>query len=177
MRHSPLAWSNAKRRSRALSAEGVSTRERTSGTCRSYFALRATLCLAFLMPAFAHAQPVRFMLHGNMSHELPTEEYLRFVEEAKPDILVMGVFDQRLYVLANAKKPIDPQEHLAKWKFRYRVVYRWRNCSVERQPERSDLGRRRPGASNHSGDGRLGGSRPAGSAWAVRRADLEGVYP
>ena len=68
----------------------------------------------------ANAQPVRFMLHGNMSHELPTEEYLRFVEEAKPDVLIMGVFDQRLYALAspaNAKKaPIDPAAHFAKWK-------------------------------------------------------------
>lgn len=80
-----------------------------------------TLCVAFLFPAVALAQPVRFMLHGNMSHELPTEEYLRFVEEAKPDILVMGVFDQRLYSLAvpaakSKKAPIDPAEHLAKWK-------------------------------------------------------------
>ncbi|MBM3997251.1 MAG: hypothetical protein FJ303_24345 [Planctomycetes bacterium] len=67
------------------------------------------------------ARPVRFMLHGNMSHELPTEEYLRFVEEAKPDILIMGVFDQRLYSLAspsaNSKKPpLDPVEHLVRWK-------------------------------------------------------------
>jgi hypothetical protein len=81
-----------------------------------------TLCAALLVPvSIAHAQPVRFMLHGNMSHELPTDEYLRFVEEARPDILVMGVFDQRLYSLASpaakSKKPaIDPVEHLAKWK-------------------------------------------------------------
>ncbi len=80
-----------------------------------------TLCVAFLIPTSAHAQPVRFMLHGNMSHELPTEEYLQFVEEARPDILVMGVFDQRLYSLtspaAKSKKPpLDPGEHLAKWK-------------------------------------------------------------
>src|ERR1051325_9385140 len=79
------------------------------------------LCVALLSPAIGHAQPVRFMLHGNMSHELPTEEYLRFVEEAKPDILVMGVFDQRLYALAapaakSKKPPINPAEHLAKWK-------------------------------------------------------------
>ena len=39
-----------------------------------------TLCAVLLISAsIAHAQPVRFMLHGNMSHELPTEEYLRFV--------------------------------------------------------------------------------------------------
>ena len=79
-------------------------------------------CIFLLAPgAFVQAQPVRFMLHGNMSHELPTEEYLRFVEEAKPDILVMGVFDQRLYALPSpalkAKKAaVNPVEHLAKWK-------------------------------------------------------------
>lgn len=79
----------------------------------------AWCCIAVLATT-AHAQdakPVRFMLHGNMSHDLPTEEYLRFVEEARPDILIMGVFDQRLYSLAARKKtPIDPAEHLAKWK-------------------------------------------------------------
>ena len=37
------------------------------------------------------------MLHGGMTHEPPSEEYLRFVEQVKPDILVIGVFDQRLY--------------------------------------------------------------------------------
>lgn len=78
-------------------------------------------CVLLVIPALVAAQPVRFMLHGNMSHELPTEEYLRFVEEAKPDILIMGVFDQRLYAIASpgpkTKKPaIDPVEHLAKWK-------------------------------------------------------------
>src|SRR5262249_19010934 len=67
------------------------------------------------------AKPVRFMLHGNMSHELPTEDYLRFVEEVQPDILIMGVFDQRLYSLSvpakkSTKKPIDPHELLGKWK-------------------------------------------------------------
>lgn len=71
--------------------------------------------------AFAQPRPVRFMLHGNMSHELPTEEYLKFVEKAKPDILIMGVFDQRLYSLTSPnaktkKPPLDPVEHLAKWK-------------------------------------------------------------
>ncbi|MSQ96122.1 MAG: hypothetical protein EXR98_16430 [Gemmataceae bacterium] len=83
------------------------------------------VCVAFILSGFVSAQestkPVRFMLHGNMSHELPTEEYLRFVEEARPDILIMGVFDQRLYALAapapNSKKPpLDAAEHLAKWK-------------------------------------------------------------
>src|SRR4051794_16971424 len=61
------------------------------------------LVLAGLLatPLAAPGQPVRFMLHGNMSHDLPTEEYLRFVEEVQPDILVMGVFDQRLYALAS----------------------------------------------------------------------------
>ena len=78
------------------------------------------LCGVLIVPALAHSQPVRFMLHGNMSHELPTEEYLRFVEEAKPDILVMGVFDQRLYSLASPpakskKAPLDPAELLVKW--------------------------------------------------------------
>jgi len=79
-------------------------------------------CVLWCIPfSFAHAQSVRFMLHGNMSHELPTEEYLRFVEEARPDILIMGVFDQRLYALAapsakSKKPPLNPDEHLAKWK-------------------------------------------------------------
>jgi len=68
-------------------------------------------------------KPVRFMLHGNMSHELPTEEFLQFVERIKPDILVMGVFDQRLYSTAYpptdrkpAKEPLSPDELLAGWK-------------------------------------------------------------
>lgn len=82
------------------------------------------ISLALTLPALTQAQdakPIRFMLHGNMSHDLPTEEYLRFVEEARPDALIMGVFDQRLYALAapaaKAKKvPLDPVEHLAKWK-------------------------------------------------------------
>ncbi|MBI2803482.1 MAG: hypothetical protein HYX68_00680 [Planctomycetes bacterium] len=80
--------------------------------------------LAVLLPTIVHGQdaarPVRFMLHGNMSHELPTEEYLRFVEEAQPDILIMGVFDQRLYSLASPpakskRAPLDVAAHLAKW--------------------------------------------------------------
>lgn len=84
-----------------------------------------TICLAAVFAGMVNAQesakPVRFMLHGNMSHELPTEEYLRFVEEARPDILIMGVFDQRLYALAapaakSKKAPLDPVEHLGKWK-------------------------------------------------------------
>jgi hypothetical protein len=79
-----------------------------------------TLCLTLSIAPVVHAQPVRFMLHGNMSHELPTEEYLRFVEEVNPDILIMGVFDQRLYSLASASKAkqagIDPMEHLLRWK-------------------------------------------------------------
>ncbi len=67
------------------------------------------------------AKPVRFMLHGNMSHELPSEEFLRFVERVQPDILIMGVFDQRLYSLASPvaqtkNKALDSREILAGWK-------------------------------------------------------------
>lgn len=87
-----------------------------------------TFCLSMpillLCSSFAQTQeqrPIRFMLHGNMSHELPTEDYLRFVERVQPDILVMGVFDQRLYALAGPSpagksKPLDPVAHLARWK-------------------------------------------------------------
>src|SRR5437867_2252988 len=72
-------------------------------------------------PPAPAARPIRFMLHGNMSHEPPTEDYLRFVEQLKPDILIMGVFDQRLYALAapanpKGKGPQDPAQLLARWK-------------------------------------------------------------
>jgi hypothetical protein len=73
-------------------------------------------------PAPAAPPPIRFMLHGNMSHELPTEEYLRFVERIKPDILVMGLFDQRLYATAAPGEPkpknppLPPGEILYRWK-------------------------------------------------------------
>lgn len=64
---------------------------------------------------------VRTMLHGNMTYDLPTEDYLRFVERIKPDILIMGVFDQRLYATAapgepKPKSPPLPGELLARWK-------------------------------------------------------------
>src|SRR5438874_2067000 len=68
------------------------------------------LILLTVPTAAAESRPIRFLLHGNMSHELPTEEYLRFVEQIKPDILVMGVFDQRLYA-----QP-EPEKLLARWK-------------------------------------------------------------
>ncbi len=88
---------------------------------KHYLAICAVVALAGFVNAQESRKPVRFMLHGNMSHELPTEEYLRFVEQAQPDILIMGVFDQRLYALAapgakSKKAPLDPAEHLAKWK-------------------------------------------------------------
>jgi hypothetical protein len=54
--------------------------------------------------------PIRTMLHGGMTHEPPTVGYLEFVEQVKPDILVMGVFDQRLY-----SQPA-PMELLTRWK-------------------------------------------------------------
>ena len=83
-----------------------------------------TVCL---LPLSALAQqpatpkPVRLMLHGNMSHEPPTEEYLRFVEAVQPDILIMGVFDQRLYSLQfpsaqSKQKALSPDMLLAQWK-------------------------------------------------------------
>ena len=70
------------------------------------------LLLAILAPAAYSADPlpIRTMLHGGMTHEPPTEAYLKFVEQVKPDVLVMGVFDQHLYA-----QPA-PAELLARWK-------------------------------------------------------------
>lgn len=66
------------------------------------------------------AKPVRYMLHGGMSPEPPTEAYLKFVEQVKPDVLVAGAFDQRLYALAVPSDPKhkaqSPAELLARWK-------------------------------------------------------------
>ncbi len=66
------------------------------------------------------AKPVRYMLHGGMSPEPPTEEYLKFVERVKPDVLVAGAFDQRLYALAAPTNPKAkaqaPAELLTRWK-------------------------------------------------------------
>lgn len=59
--------------------------------------LSRSLLLLVLLGTARGADAPRFLLHGNMSHEPPTEDYLRFVEQVKPDVLIMGVFDQRLY--------------------------------------------------------------------------------
>ena len=69
----------------------------------------------------AQEPSLRLMLHGNMSHELPSEDYLEFVERARPDMLIMGVFDQRLYAAAfpsvpGKGKPVSVAAHLGKWK-------------------------------------------------------------
>ena len=44
--------------------------------------------------------PVRTILHGTMSPEPPTEKFLSFVERIKPDVVITGAFDQRLYATA-----------------------------------------------------------------------------
>ncbi len=69
----------------------------------------------------AEPKPVRLMVHGQMSAEPPSEEFLRFLEELRPDVVVTGVFDQRLYSLAypppdSKAKPSAPAELLARWK-------------------------------------------------------------
>src|SRR5438552_13472697 len=70
--------------------------------------------LLFAGPAGAADPPgVRFLLHGNMSHEPPTEEYLRFVEQVKPDVLIMGVFDQRLYAQPKHAELLDRWKQVA----------------------------------------------------------------
>jgi hypothetical protein len=64
-------------------------------------------------------QQIHLILHGSMSPELPTEDYLRFVERVRPDVLITGVFDQRLYATAapSGKKPAaDPRGLLMRWK-------------------------------------------------------------
>lgn len=131
------------------------------------------ILLALVLPAFASAQPVRFMLHGNMSHELPTEEYLRFVEEALPDILIMGVFDQRLYSLpVRAKVPIDPAEHLAKWKAvadrlhkkNIRLIGQMELFVVSDQPKELDDGAGWFGFYDQHWNKKLLGKRPTKSA-------------
>jgi len=75
---------------------------------RSHFAV--VLLVLAALPCVGRAEdnpvrPIRFMLHGNMTYDLPTEDYLRFVERIKPDILIMGVFDQRLYATAAPAAP------------------------------------------------------------------------
>src|SRR5262249_52513714 len=94
---------------------------------RKWNLVLAVLALVVLVPDLRSADPrpapppIRFMLHGNMTHELPSDEYLRFVEQIKPDILIMGVFDQRLYATvepgeAKPKKPVPPlSELLDRW--------------------------------------------------------------
>ncbi len=144
----------------------------------------ATFFLVLFGVAVAAAQPrpVRFMLHGNMSHELPTEEYLKFVEEAKPDILVMGVFDQRLYSLASPpvanapgsqkkKTPLDPVEHLAKWKAvaerlhknNIRLIGQMELFVVSDQPKELADGKGWFGFHDRSWNDKLLGKRPAKS--------------
>jgi len=82
-------------------------------------------CLAVMMLAgivssvSAAEKPVRTMLHGGWNAEPPAEEYLRFVEQVKPDILIIGVFDQQLYATVSPTgkaKAKDPAELLARWK-------------------------------------------------------------
>ncbi|MSU77292.1 MAG: hypothetical protein EXS16_04255 [Gemmataceae bacterium] len=126
--------------------------------------------------ASAQPRPVRFMLHGNMSHELPTEEYLKFVEEAKPDILIMGVFDQRLYSLTSPnaktkKPPLDPVEHLAKWKAvadrlhknGIRLIGQMELFVVSDQPKELDDATGWFGFHDRSWNAKLLGKRPAKS--------------
>jgi hypothetical protein len=72
-----------------------------------------------IAPQAHSAPPVRYMLHGGMTYEPPSEEYLRFVEQVKPDVLVIGTFDQRLYATAfpsGKSKARAPGELLARWK-------------------------------------------------------------
>ena len=86
----------------------------------------AVMAMMYLLPVpfAAAAEPapgVRFMIHGSFGPELPSEEFLRFVERVKPDVLLTGAFDQRLYAAAvpgpkSKADPLVPADHLAKWK-------------------------------------------------------------
>ncbi len=58
----------------------------------------------------AESKPVRFLLHGGYGVEPPGEDYLRFVEQVKPDVLIVGVFDQRFY--ASASPPQDASRRI-----------------------------------------------------------------
>ncbi|MCE9567175.1 MAG: beta-galactosidase [Planctomycetes bacterium] len=84
------------------------------------FLLGIMLCASPAPAADPPVRPVRYMLHGGMTPEPPTEEYLRFVEKVKPDVLIAGAFDQRLYALAAPADPKtkakSPTEYLARWK-------------------------------------------------------------
>jgi hypothetical protein len=85
---------------------------------------------------------------------LPSEDYLRFVERVKPDVLLTGAFDAQLYAAAvpdprSEAVPLVPAEHLAKWKqvserlhrSGIRLVGHMELCVVSDQPaERSDGG-------------------------------------
>lgn len=81
--------------------------------------LSSALLAALPAAAQEPAPPLRFMLHGSMSNDLPTEDYLKFVAQVKPDLLVTGVFDQRLYAAfapgGKKQQPLDPAEHLRRW--------------------------------------------------------------
>ncbi len=98
----------------------LSTTDVRSCICQilAFAALALTVLIPSAFPAEKPAAPIRYMLHGGMTHEPPSEEYLRFVEQVKPDILVIGVFDQRLYSqVAPAKgKAQAPADLLARWK-------------------------------------------------------------
>lgn len=69
---------------------------------------------ALYASSVAAEKPTCYMLHGGMTHEPTSEDSLRFVEQVKPDTLVIGVFDQRLYLTefatgkARAQKPDEP---------------------------------------------------------------------
>ncbi len=81
--------------------------------------LAFVLALLFALPCAAAGRPVRYLLHGGMSHEPPSEDYLRFVEQVRPDVLIAGVFDARLYALAvppPGRKALPPGPLLERWK-------------------------------------------------------------
>jgi hypothetical protein len=145
--------------------------------------LRAALAL-FLFAASAAAQeasrPVRFMLHGGMTPELPAEDFLRFVEEIQPDVVFLGAFDQRLYALAapdpkGKKKPIDPAERLKEWKKvadrlaakNIRLIGHMELCVVSDRPAELEEGSGWFGSWNAKG-GMLRGKETAG----LKAADL-----
>src|SRR4051812_44055698 len=99
-----------------------STRMRNDRFAATVVFLAACLPIARSAEPDQSARPIRYMLHGNMTYDLPTEDYLRFVERVKPDILIMGVFDQRLYATVAPgepkpkTRPLPLAELIARWK-------------------------------------------------------------
>jgi hypothetical protein len=151
--------------------------------------LTVTLCilLAAIGTSGADEPRLRIMLHGGFAPEPPAEEYLRFVEEVKPDIVILGCFDQRLYALAaDPKRKASPEELLAKWREVAERLHR-KGIRLIGQMEINVVSDRPADAADRAGwfgyyerhwDERRLGARPARTMFEMlERPDLHDVPP